>query len=680
MNGQKLAKDAISAIFIVAIILLTSFSMTVSLQGSGDTSASSFHSYIPSSTYPATSRNFQVPPPYGTEPAPMGIADYGLGLNGVPYSYNTSSFQGVIKIDSLGTFNNSTQVLHNMTFQMNLNLIFSYRGTAYDFWVQDVAYLDTANNSVTFLDNIWNLSSANAPLFNSSVAGNGTVTSYGSLGFYYSIATNSSPGNNVSLRYPSTVYLRMNATLNSRGSPEVYFLFNDGKGWTVFDTAVFHFASGLKSAPVFLVNGFAYNPARSYYDAELVMGGPGNASNTRDVNSSLLLVLQYFNGHNYQSIQNAYNFGKDTGEGIYNVNASGVYNSTTGEVSSEVLNGSFPLGLIYYSAQLASLSVATSITDGALLIDGVKVADFTNRLVNVSLYPGNYSVRLLNYANGQNTNLGNVTLKAGQIKSISEGVYSVEFNETRLPPGSVWFVNVSGISSGPITDKNYTTDLPNGTYNYTVYTSDKNYYPENKSGSINVSGKPQKIDIAFLPILYNITFQESGLPAGSSWYVTLNGRGTLSSTNSTITFEVTNQTYGYLIPRTGGYAPANSTGSVTVSGGDVVVNVSFSELNGYLTGYIQPTYASIIVNGTHYKTSNGHYNISLKPGKYIVNITASGYVTYSTSVTITPLNASHIQTTSLAIRSATATVIEIVIFLLLFLGGIWGMLRSRRRR
>ena len=44
---------------------------------------------------------------YKKEPAPMGIADFGIGPNGVPYSYNTTAFRGTIFLNNLTTYNQS---------------------------------------------------------------------------------------------------------------------------------------------------------------------------------------------------------------------------------------------------------------------------------------------------------------------------------------------------------------------------------------------------------------------------------------------------------------------------------------------------------------------------------------------------------------------------------------------
>ena len=81
---------------------------------------------------------------YRSEPAPMGISDYGIGPGGSPYSYSTTSFLGNINIKNLHTYNaslnSSAKVL---TFQLNINFVFYVGSTKYVYWVQNVADFNT---------------------------------------------------------------------------------------------------------------------------------------------------------------------------------------------------------------------------------------------------------------------------------------------------------------------------------------------------------------------------------------------------------------------------------------------------------------------------------------------------------------------------------------------------------
>ena len=170
-----------------------------------------------------------------------------------------------------------------MSFQMNLNLEFYNSGTEYDYWIQNVAFVQTSSpQSIEFIDNVWNFSSHSAEMHNSTIAGNGTVSKSGTTGYYYAIANNTLPGNDVNFVYPEEFQLKVVSEINSQGNPEVLFEYNDGQGWITYDNPSFIFTGSVTSDPGFTVNGSSYNPVGTYYDAELIMGGPGGGSNTKD--------------------------------------------------------------------------------------------------------------------------------------------------------------------------------------------------------------------------------------------------------------------------------------------------------------------------------------------------------------------------------------------------------------
>src|SRR5208282_2044415 len=118
-------------------------------------------------------------------------------------------------------------------------LQFSVGGATYQYWIQDVSFLDTSQNSPTFLNNIWNFSSANMTMDDNSVSGNGTVEANE---FYYDGATDL-PGNGVNLPNTSEIDLLVVAS-TVHNEPAVAFEYNDGSGWQTYDNAVFPFAGG----------------------------------------------------------------------------------------------------------------------------------------------------------------------------------------------------------------------------------------------------------------------------------------------------------------------------------------------------------------------------------------------------------------------------------------------------
>jgi YVTN family beta-propeller protein len=77
---------------------------------------------------------------------------------------------------------------------------------------------------------------------------------------------------------------------------------------------------------------------------------------------------------------------------------------------------------------------------------------------------------------------------------------------------------------------------------------------------------------------YSVTFNETGLPAGTEWTAQL-GSTAILDTNSSITFSSPNGTFNYSIWPIANFE-VNGSGQVTVAGNSTVVNVTFRELFG----------------------------------------------------------------------------------------------------
>ena len=198
--------------------------------------------------------------------------------------------------------------------------------------------MDTSANTIVFVDNIWNSSAPAAAMSDAGVQGNGTVAQFGSSYFYYDVAAMSLPGNAIDLAYPAVVEFRVNSSVDASKQPVVTFEYNDGYGWQEYDSVAFTAVHGLTSMGGFLVDGFGYSPV-NFYDSELIIGGPGGGSQTTDTQSDLKLQLEYWNGHNYQLVTNAYDFGSDTAESIGNVLSQWRYDQGNGGVVAEVQSG-----------------------------------------------------------------------------------------------------------------------------------------------------------------------------------------------------------------------------------------------------------------------------------------------------------------------------------------------------
>ena len=160
--------------------------------------------------------------------------------------------------------------------------------------------------------------------------------------------------------------------------------------------------------------------------------------------------------------------------------------------------------------------------------------------------------------------------------------YSILFNERGLPPGWSWGVTfngtyyVSGFGGGGTTVT--INSVVNGTYTWNVSTI-AGLTPTPSAGTVTVSGGPMSQWIAFAtpPGLYTVTFKETGLPFGTAWGVTFNGSWR-TFTSVTITFNEPNGTYPFNVSAQYSYSPNPYSGSVSVAGGAVEVNITFLQL------------------------------------------------------------------------------------------------------
>jgi len=162
----------------------------------------------------------------------------------------------------------------------------------------------------------------------------------------------------------------------------------------------------------------------------------------------------------------------------------------------------------------------------------------------------------------------NVVITFTQVK------YSVTFTESGLPSGN-WYVNLSNGQSFSSTTDTITFTEPNGSYTYSISSSNTEYAPLSPKGSFTVNGSNVNISVSFHLVTYEITFTESGLPSGTSWSITLNNV-TETSTNSTITFHEPYGTYSYSISLPSGYRTATSTGSITTTQSSLNIPVPVS--------------------------------------------------------------------------------------------------------
>jgi len=218
----------------------------------------------------------------------------------------------------------------------------------------------------------------------------------------------------------------------------------------------------------------------------------------------------------------------------------------------------------------------------SVTLDGVR-ASSTLTTINFTVANGTYPFTVGAVAGLNATPLsGNVVVNGSDVNTpiafsaLSGSTYAVTFTESGLTAGTSWSVTLNGTLKSSTTLTIVFTKA-NGTYGYSVG-SLAGYTASPASGSLGVNGAAVDKSVAFTSTAratYSVTFTESGLTAGTSWSVTLNG--TLkSSTTLTIVFTETNGTYDFTIGTVTGFTATPSSGSVPVSGAAASQTISFT--------------------------------------------------------------------------------------------------------
>jgi sugar lactone lactonase YvrE len=126
--------------------------------------------------------------------------------------------------------------------------------------------------------------------------------------------------------------------------------------------------------------------------------------------------------------------------------------------------------------------------------------------------------------------------------------------------------------------------------------------------------------LGYIPASYALNYTETGLPAGTSWSVTVNGTAH-PTTASSVAVPEYNGTYAWSAPSVPGYLLTSvSSGTATVNGGATTVALSYGAVT-YLATFTEthlPAGASwsVVINGTSYPSTSPTVTIPLANGTY----------------------------------------------------------------
>ena len=209
---------------------------------------------------------------------------------------------------------------------------------------------------------------------------------------------------------------------------------------------------------------------------------------------------------------------------------------------------------------------------------------------------------------------------------LSNGADNVTFNESGLPGGNIWYVNLSGnLSSGAINSSSYTFHLLNNNYSYCIGTPMKIYHAN--GGVLNASRSTSAVQVSFCPYFYQVNLTEKGLANYTYWSVDFNGSHYYALPS--VTINETNGTYNYTVCNLTNYNIEQPNGTIVVNGKSVNRCITFVGF-AILKGIVSPPNAILKVNGTIVKLNeSGTFCIKLKPGSYNISISCSGYETFN---------------------------------------------------
>jgi len=193
----------------------------------------------------------------------------------------------------------------------------------------------------------------------------------------------------------------------------------------------------------------------------------------------------------------------------------------------------------------------------------------------VDLSPGVYSYRVIAPPGFALAHPSGAVVLGDRSTTVHERLTEVRFAATvtasGLAPHTRWKLEIDGKtlsgSRGVLS-----LDLPNGTYPYLAEAVAG--YTGGGAGTLTVDGAAVAVVATYAAVLFPVTFSETGLPAGTDWYLTVDG--TFYETNGTsVLVELPNGSNAFSVANLGDFAPHPAKGDVKVTGAGTTVTIGF---------------------------------------------------------------------------------------------------------
>jgi YVTN family beta-propeller protein len=261
---------------------------------------------------------------------------------------------------------------------------------------------------------------------------------------------------------------------------------------------------------------------------------------------------------------------------------------------------------------------------------------------------------------------GRLTVSGGSVGqpiAFTVTKYAVMFAESGLAVATNWSVTLNG-STASSTTATIAFNEANGTYSFTVGPL-PGYTTAPSAGNVTVNGSSVRQPIAFTVVTYGVTFAESGLPAGTSWTVSLNGTPLTTST-SLVAFTEPNGSYSFTVTPVASYAASPRSGTVTVAGGPVTQPITFTStrtgpypVTFSETGLLSGRTWSVLMNGSSQSSTTSPIVFMEPNGTYSFTLgLVPGYTAAPSSGNVTVAGSPVSQPIAFAVTTYTVTFAE----------------------
>ena len=274
------------------------------------------------------------------------------------------------------------------------------------------------------------------------------------------------------------------------------------------------------------------------------------------------------------------------------------------------------------SSQQPTISFALNVTSAMWSYDPGTVIGYTNTGPNSTAFTADTNVTVI---------------YTGVILT----TYSITFAASGLPPSDSWSVDLGGFTLTS-TAANITFYEENGQFRF-VLTVPAGLTPPAGNGLASVVGANVVVGVPLTTAAngFSQAFDESGLPTGTAWTVTLNGFG-IQTNGTSLAYQLPNGTYNWTVSTAPGWIATTLSGTVLVNGtlNTAAVKIKFVAFT-YAVTFFEGGLASgaswtVTVAGTPYTSTTYFVTVDLPNGTAAWSVTAVvGYLATPTSGNVT---------------------------------------------